>query len=354
MIIQPRRFNPRKTLTVSIVLLVAFYYAHWRDSRPSLWELRGKTMGTTYSIKIFDRSLSKGKAMELQSDIDTLLLEVNRQMSTYVADSEINQFNQHTSMDPFPVSSGFSETFALARSLCEATGGAFNPTLDKLINAWGFGPEGAGKQPTEEQISNALAVVSCEVISLDDQRRLVKHNPDATLNLNAIAKGWGVDEVARLIESRGITNLFVEIGGEIVARGISDKLRPWRVGVDRPVDDALPGEQYDLIVSIDRKGMATSGNYRNYFIDESGQRYAHILDPRNGRPSSTSLASITVIATNCATADALATGLFVMGTEAGLAWVNARDDIHAAFIDHAPDGSLKTSFSKGFEAYVVK
>jgi len=333
MLIQPRRFNLRKTLTVSIVLLAAFYYAHWRDSRPSLWDLRGETMGTTYSIKIFDRKLNKKSAEALKAEIDQLLVEVNRQMSTYIPDSEISRFNRLASTEPFAISPGFAATFRLAAEICQATGGAFNPTLDTLINAWGFGPEGAGRQPDETEIARALSLVSCDMVKIDAEGRLAKSQPEATLNLNAIAKGWGVDEVARLIESHGITNLFVEIGGEVFARGISEKMRTWRIGIDRPVDGALPGESYDLIVSVDARGVATSGNYRNFFEDESGQRYAHILDPRTGRPSSTSLASITVIATNCATAD---------------------PDVEAAFIEYAPDGSLKTSFSEGFEQYLIR
>lgn len=354
MIIQPRPFNVRKTITVSVVLLIAFYYAYWRDSRPSLWDLRGETMGTTYSVKFFDRSVTKRDATALKDEIDRLLLDINRQMSTYIPDSEISRFNQHASTEPFPVSPGFVETYRLAVALCQATGGAFNPTLDALINAWGFGPEGAGRQPGDEEIAYALSLAACDMVRVDSDGRLVKTQPEATLNVNAIAKGWGVDEVAKLISSKGITNLFVEIGGEVYARGISEKLRPWRVGIDRPVDGALPGEAYDMIVSVDGRGIATSGNYRNYFEDASGQRFAHILDPRNGRPSSTSLASITVIATNCATADALATGLFVLGTEAGLAWLEQHPDVEAAFIEYAPDGTLKTFLSDGFESYVVK
>jgi len=354
MLIQPRRFNLRKTLTVSIVLLIAFYYAHWRDSRPSLWELRGETMGTTYSIKIFDRTLKKKDAETLKRDIDNLLLEINRQMSTYIEDSEISRFNRHASTEPFRVASGFASTFRLALSICQATGGAFNPLLDTLINAWGFGPDGAERQPEELEINGALALTSCDMVAVDDADNLSKRDPRATLNLNAIAKGWGVDEVARLIESRGITNLFVEIGGEVFARGISEKLRTWRVGIDRPVDGAMPGEAYDLVIKVDHRGVATSGNYRNFYEDVSGRRFAHILDPRTGRPSSTSLASVTVIATNCATADALATGLFVMGTEAGIAWLQGHEGVEAAFIDHEADGSLKTTFSKGFERFLIK
>lgn len=352
-VIQPRTFNPRKSLFVLAVLAVAFFVFQ-RPPPPITWSFAGTTMGTEYSIKVFTGSLDSSGATALKTDIDKLLVEVNRQMSTYIPDSEISSFNRSVDTNFQFVSQGFAVVTSNAIALCVETGGAFNPALDHLINAWGFGHEGPRKEPSADELARALALSGCDRIEVAPGSRIRKLDPDVHLNLNAIAKGWGSDEVARLLARQGLTNFMVEIGGEVVARGMSEQGRSWRIGIDRPVDGALPGEAYDLVVALDGKALATSGNYRNFVVNEAGEKVSHIFDPRTGRPAQSSLASVSVIAPDCATADALATGLFVMGTEEAVKWVDARPDVEAAFIDYQPDGSLKTTFSRNFEAYLIK
>jgi thiamine biosynthesis lipoprotein len=354
MIIQPRPFNVRKTLTVLTVLFVALYFYYQRPPPLRLWKMTGATMGTTYSIKILENKVGQAGVEALKTEVDARLAAINRAMSTYIPDSEISLFNLHASTEPFPVSDDFAVVTKLAIELCRDTGRAFDPTLDRLINRWGFGPQGPQKTPDPAEVARDLELTGCEMIQMNDAggAKLAKAHPEATLNLNAIAKGWGVDEIARLIESKGITNYFVEIGGETFARGQSEKARPWRVGIDRPEEGAVPGENFDLVVELDGKALATSGNYRNFLVGENGQRINHILDPRSGQPSVTSLASVSVLAPDCATADAVATALFVMGLEEALAWVNEKDGIEAAFIEHTADGSLKTHFSSGFSSFI--
>lgn len=351
MIIQPRPFNPRKTITVLAVLFIALYVYYQRPPPLRLWKMTGATMGTTYSIKLLENQLGQSGVQILKNEVDARLEAINRAMSTYIPDSEISRFNRHASTDPFPVSSDFAEVAIRAMTICGDTGRAFDPTLDRLINRWGFGPNGSQNMPDPIETARDLELTGCEMIRIEksEQPTLVKTHPEVTLNLNAIAKGWGVDEIARLIESKGITNYFVEIGGETFARGQSEKARPWRVGIDRPEDGAVPGENFDLIVELDGQALATSGNYRNYLTGEDGRRINHILDPRSGQPSVTSLASVSVLATDCATADALATALFVMGLKEGLAWVHQHEGIEAAFVEHTAEG-LKTHFSAGFES----
>jgi thiamine biosynthesis lipoprotein len=350
-LIQPRPFNLRKTLTVLAVLGVATWFYYQRPPPPRFWILSGETMGTTYSVKLLDTARNTEGIRALKAEIDALLAEVNRQMSTYLPDSEITTFNAASSIAPFPVSPGFATVTRAALALCTETGGAFNPTLDRLIEAWGFGREGARAEPSPDQIAAALALTGCDRLTIDDADHLTKSDPAVSLNLNAIAKGWGVDEVARLLESAAITNYFVEIGGEVFARGHSEKIRPWRAGVDQPVEGSLPGEGIADILEIDGVALATSGNYRNHFINEAGHKVVHLLDPRTGRPTTSSVASVSVIAPDCLTADALATGLFVLGPGEGIPWAEARPGIEVMFLVHAPDGNIERQESSGFARY---
>lgn len=349
MIIQPRRFNPRKTVTVLAVLCVAFYFYFNQERPPRLWKISGAHW-SDYNVKIVDGNLSLTDVQKLKDDIDGLLDSINRQMSTYIPDSEISLFNAVSDTDPHSVSPALASVTRRAMQICVETGGAFNPTLDHLINLWGFGHHGARHAPSETEVAAALAFVGCDKIDVTGASSIRKTIPEAMLNLNAIAEGWAVDETSRLLEAAGVTNYFVEIGGEVFARGSSEKARPWRVGIDRPVEGALPGEAYDIIAEVESIGIATSGSYRNFVKDDEGRTFAHILDPRSGHPAKSSLASVTVAATSCADADAFATALFVMGPEEGMKWVEAHEGVEAVFIELLPDGTFKPTFSPGFPA----
>lgn len=352
MIIQPRRFNPRKTLVVGSVILLAIWYNYQRPEQPpALWHLNGEVW-SAYSVKFTDPTMTQPAFDALSKDIDAFLNSVNNRMSTYKPESEISRFNQSASTEPFEVSAEFAEVVQRCLDMCRLTGGVFSPGLDRLINAWGFGHLGPRRAPDEATRLAAMAHASCDAVEVLPGNRLRKNHPDVAINVNALVEGWAVDGVARLLAERGITNCFVEVGGEVFARGRSEKQRPWRVGIDRPVDHALPGETYDLVVELDGHGLATSGHYRNFTVDESGARVSHLLDPRTGRPATSPLASVTVIAPDTATADALATALFVLGEQEGLQFLAGQPGIAAAFVSHDGDG-FTTTFSPGFEAYLL-
>jgi FAD:protein FMN transferase len=349
----PRPVKLYKSLSILAVLGVAiFFYTQRRPAEFHYWNITGAAW-SPYSVKLIDHRFSESHVTALQSEIDVFLDSVNRQMSTYIPDSEISQFNHYRDTTEYSVSPAFAEVTRRAIEICRQTGGAFNPTLDRLINIWGFGHQGPRREPTEEELSTALALVGCDNIEVLPGHALRKTNPDVTLNVNAIVEGWAVDQVALLLEQKGVTNYFVEIGGEVRASGFSEKLRPWRVGIDRPVEGAMPGEQFDIIVEVDHRGLATSGNYRNFMVNENGHKVSHILDPRRGRPAESPLASVSVIAPDCATADAMATALFVMGTEEGLSFVESQTGIDAAFIEYATNGTYQTTFSRGFTNWLV-
>jgi thiamine biosynthesis lipoprotein len=270
-------------------------------------------------------------------------------MSHYQPDSELSRFNRAESTNPLAVSAGFARVVRFALELHERSGGVFDPTLGPLIDLWGFGAPGPVKEvPSGEDIAEALTLVGARHLSITSDGRLRKDIPGLHLNLSAVAKGSGVDEAARVIREHGFSNVFVEIGGEVVTFGHNAEGQPWRIGVDAPRPDALPGEELETILHLSGLAVATSGDYRNYFVDRQGTRYAHILDPRTGRPIQHNLASVSVVAPDCMTADGLATALFVMGVEEGMKWLETWPGIGALFIVREADGRFVCRPSPGF------
>ncbi|HOW98377.1 MAG TPA: FAD:protein FMN transferase [Kiritimatiellia bacterium] len=344
--------NPWKLLWVLAVIL-AFAAFTWRRDPPGpknpSWA--GETMGTLYSIKLADSPLGQGALRELQAEVDRCLVEVNREMSHYQPDSELSQFNRHESAEPFPVSPGFASVVRFALELNRRSGGVFDPTLGPLIDLWGFGAPGhVSEPPSPAQVEEARARIGGQHLSVTPAGQLVKGIPSLRLNLGAVAKGYGVDEVARVIRANGISNLFVEIGGEVVTAGHNAEGQAWRIGVDAPRPDALPGQELETILHLSGLAVATSGDYRNYFVDGAGMRFTHILDPRTGRPIQHNLASVSVVAPDCMTADGLATTLFVMGAEEGMKWIGSWPGVEALFILREPDGRFVCRPTPGFVA----
>lgn len=277
-------------------------------------ELRGSTMGTTYSIKVVDPPHST-TSDDLKRDIDEILERVNNSMSTYRADSELSRFNNNASTDWIPVSRELLSVLQEAKRTSEQTGGAFDVTVGPLVNLWGFGPQDTARQvPTEAEISAARARVGFRKLAIRSEPPAInKSIPDLYVDLSAIAKGYGVDQVVQHLASRGIENYLVEIGGELHAAGHSGRGTPWRVAVERP--DAR-NRSVHQILELRAGGMATSGDYRNFY-EKDGKRYAHTIDPATGRPVTHELASVTVLMPDALRADALATALMVLGPEAG-------------------------------------
>ena len=306
-------------------------------------------MGTTYSIKAFNNDLSASDFKALREDVESLLEDLNDQMSTYRKESEISRFNRSDSTDPFKVSPSFAEVAQVALDVGKRSDGAFDPTLDPLINLWGFGNRGRSPDlPSDEQIQLALGktgYANLEVLAPD---RIRKKLPVLQLNLNAIAKGYAVDAVSDLLRSRGLANTLVEIGGEIYASGLGEEGRPWKVGIETPNPDSLPGESLNAVIELADKAIATSGKYRNFILDEDGNTLSHILDPRSGRPVTHRLASVSVVANDCIFADGIATAAFVMGAEEGLVWIESMNDVEALFIVAEGDGGFRQIASSGF------
>jgi thiamine biosynthesis lipoprotein len=310
----------------------------------------GEAMGSTYAVKVVQSTLSDERLEELKAAIENRLQEINREMSTYQPDSELSQFNQSTSTAPFKVSASLADIVRFALHLNQRSGGAFDPTLAPLFELWGFGAKDRfEKVPSEEEIAQAKALTGCLHLTVTDKDELRKDIPQLRVNLNAVGNGYGADEVVRIIRSYGISNMFVEVAGEVAVTGLNPHREKWRVGIDVPTPGTLPGENLQAILHLSNQAVATSGDYRNFVADEKGNRYSHIFNPLTGRPITHNLASVTVVATNCLLADGLSTTLFVMGAEAGKKWIEQFPDASALFTVRNPDGTFTQILSKGFQ-----
>lgn len=309
-------------------------------------QLSGKTMGTTYHIKVVAGLLTSGA--DIQRQIDTRLAAINKSMSTYDPSSEISRFNAiQSTAESFSPSDDFLTVLRVAATLHRLTDGAWDGTLDPLVNLWGFGRKGAVNQiPNDSEILQALSHVGFDRIRLDPSGRIGKTDPAVTLDLASIAKGYGVDEIARLLGEKGFSDFLVEIGGEVYARGLRKDGKPWRVGINRPDRKATFNDVYRAI-PLTNRAMATSGDYR-IFIQIADHFYSHIIDPRTGRPVVNGVVSATVVAANCTVADGLATALMVMGPEKGVALVNRQPSVECLIVVRKPDGTLMDYPSSGF------
>ncbi len=304
-------------------------------------------MGTLYSVKIA-QTVAPKKLEEIKKQTTNELAKINDQMSPFQKNSEISNFNNASANETQKISPQFSKVLQLASKLNRITDGAFDPTIAPLIDLWGFGPSENEYKPTESQISDALKNTGFENIKIENGN-LSKLRNEITLNLSAIAKGYGVDAIANVLHENQITNFLVEIGGEIVTSGKNSAGKNWQIGIEFPALSETQTETLAGVIEISGKACATSGDYHNYKTDENGTVYSHILDPRNGRPTRSTLASVTVIANTCAEADGIATALFVMGTENGLKWINENPEFQALFLDRTESGKIISTFSNDFE-----
>ena len=333
-------------MLLGLALVLAFAVKSFYVKNPILV---GGTMGTSYSVTV-KGYVSRNRLKKLSQKIETELAEVNRQMSTWIDDSEISRFNRSTNTAPFQTSEAFAQVIDAALELSASTRGAFDPTLNPLLNLWGFGSGSEERHvPSDAEIAQAKKLTGWRKLKVDPQTStLWKTLPDLQLDLGAIAKGYGVDRVGHLLDREGYANWFVEIGGEVTVHGTNPDGVPWRIGIQfpttNPMDDRLQG-----ILNLSQGAVATSGNYRNY-IQQDGTLYSHILDPRSGRAVLSDTASVTVVASSCMEADGIATALFVMGADEGLAWTEQQPGVEAMFLIHGADGKISEKFSSGFVA----
>lgn len=310
----------------------------------------GDIMGTTWSVKVIDdEKLAPEQELALGLTLGNTLERVNSAMSTWLEDSELSRFNQHVSTEPFPFSEETLTVLRAAQSVSTKSGGAFDITIAPVVEAWGFGVDDPLRGPTDAEAAILMASVGMEKLTIDDAAGAVtKASPALTVDLSAIAKGYGVDAVAETLEKLGYTEYLVEVGGEIRAQGHNAREVLWQIGIEQP--DAERGVLHSVL-PLDNTAMATSGDYRNY-IEQDGVRISHTIDARTGRPITHTLASVTVLHDSAMTADALATAINVLGPEDGHALAESMNLPVLMLIRTAP-GEFSEKSSTAFTAYRV-
>lgn len=284
---------------------------------------------------------------DYQFQIEAELQRFDASLSPFNPSSIISRFNRN---DTAVVADAWFETvFARSKEVWRDTGGAFDPTVSPLINAWGFGFK-TGAPVTPETVDSLWHLVGMERMELVDGR-LHKDDPRMSLNFSAIAKGYAVDVVASFLREKGVKNFLVEIGGEVAAQGKNARGETWRVGIDTPDEANVAGGEIEAVVMLDDAALATSGNYRNFRV-VNGRRVAHTIDPATGYPVQHSLLSATVLAPDCMTADAYATAFMVLGVDKSLE-IAARNPGIEAYLIYAVD-SLTTSvaMTPGMKQYL--
>jgi len=315
------------------------------DGRGQL-RFTGDAMGTTYTVTFVAPTRAMSFARAARDAVDAAVASVDAQMSTFARDSEISRLNRRAPGRPMALSQETLAVLDTARRVSEATGGAFDVTAGPLVNAWGFGPSGAPRIPAPAELAMLRQRVGFRALDIDSTgRSATKMHPDMYVDLSGIAKGYGADRAARALEALGIVDYAIELGGEVMARGRNVDGDRWRVAIEEP--QASPRKVRRIVAPGDR-AMATSGDYRIYF-ERGGRRYCHEIDPVSASPVSHALASVTVVADDCATADALATGLMVLGPKDGYALAQ-RAGLAAYFVERVEQGGLVDRNSTAFDA----
>lgn len=366
----------KRSLLIGLILLAVGFYA--LSLRPTLKHIKGETMGTTYTITYVSRPFSHSTD-NVKKQVDGLLEAINDSMSTYREDSELMQFNRSEIGKPFKASDELVDLVEKSLVISRMSDGAYDVTVGPVVNLWGFGPSDAGRQPSQskkassvtadkqapefiewminnypaklpsdEEIAAAQAKVGYQAVIADTRNDLLTRTKDVFVDLSSIAKGYGVDKVAYLLSSEGINSYLVEIGGEVKVGDPKPDGSLWKLGIRGP---AMTDSKPALIVELENKAMATSGDYLNYF-EVDGHKYSHTINPRTGRPEMGRLAEVAVIEDNVAEADALATLFMVLGDKEGLKLAN-REGIAAYFTYHTDKGFDAVS-SDAFKPYLPK
>ena len=357
---------------LSIVLLLISFSA-CKESHPdhstlkhsNYYKLAGKTMGTYYKVT------HDAPSNEIQSSIDSLLLAINQSVSTYIDTSVISKINspgnkveqvsvlyngkyikqQRISM---PADIHFFQNFEKAQQIWRQTDGYFDPTVMPLVNYWGFGytPKAAVSRADSSRINQILTTIGLEQIQIEsnsDDMTILKPS-SLELDFSAIAKGYAVDQIAKLLTAKGAQNSFVDIGGEVSAVGINPSGKPWRIGLNKPVPEAALNEISE-IVSLTNKSMASSGNYRN-FHTIGNRKYGHQINPKTGYPEENELLGVSIITNKCMEADAVATACMIMGLEKAMTYVEERLHLEGCFFTSNEKGDIIHTATKGFEELI--
>ena len=325
-----------------LILIIGSIFVIRQQRNTPFQKDEGMVFGTIYHI-------TYQSDINYQKEIEAELQKVDNSLSPFNKTSIISRINRN---EKVKVDEMFSEVFQLAEKISGETDGAFDITVAPMVNAWGFGFK-TGNPPTRQTIDSLRTIVGFHTVSLQDGY-VIKKNPKTMLDCSAIAKGYGTDVVARFLKKKGVQNFMVEIGGEIVVNGNSEKLQPWRIGINKPTDDSLNTSQaIQDVVSVSNIAMATSGNYRNFYY-KNGKKYAHTIDPKTGYPVQHNILSATVFADDCATADAYATSFMVLGLDGAKKILEKHPELCAYLIYSDQKGSNQIWYSPSLQKKLEK
>ncbi len=338
-------FNGKRiagALLMGVIIILIIRFANQSEDLVMV-TLGGTTMGPIpYTVKYLEAN-----GQSYQTEVDSLLIAFNNSLSTYIPNSEISRFNNNDSIR-FE-SQYLQEILTKSKEIYEITSGAFDPTVGPLVNAWGFGPGSEQNLLDSATVDSLLMTVGFDKIDFDDQSAS-KPAGDLFLDFSAIAKGYGVDVVSEFLESKGIANYMVEIGGEVRCKGKNSTGRNWLIGIDDP-NVAQNERRLKATVYIENMSLATSGNYRNFYIKD-GQKVSHTISPFTGYPVEHSLLSASVFAKDCMSADAYATGFMVMGYDQSLKIIQQSDNMEAFLIYSDAKGEIQTYATPGIANYL--
>jgi len=315
-----------------------------REKESAFLNFTGFAQGTTYRI-VFEKTGSI-KPEALRSEVENILHNFDMSLSLYQDSSILSRINRN---EPAIPDSFFIETYLKSKELSAMTGGAFDVTVGPLVTAWGFGPD-ARKNFTEQKKDSLLQLIGMNKVELRDGK-LIKSDPRISLDFNAIAQGYSVDVIFVYLERLGIRNYLVELGGEVRVRG-SKNGEMWRIGIDKPVDNnMIPGDNLQAVIRLKNRALATSGNYRKFYV-ENDTKYSHTIDPRTGYPARSSLLSATILADDCATADGIATACMVIGKDKTIEFLDRHPEFEGFLIYSDEAGNFKTWASETLKTYI--
>jgi len=321
------------------------------NNQKSLFKLqrvKGSALGTTYGVVYF----SSKKIVGIEKSLDSLFSAVNNSMSTYILTSDISKINRGDRT--LVVDQMFRDVFKLSKEIHKETKGYFDPTVGKLVNAWGFGPKKLKLTMNNRTVDSLRQYVGFSKVSLAKNNILYKENSNIILDFNAIAKGYCIDRIATYLDTKNIKNYLIELGGELIAKGENlKKQSSWKVGIDDPNQK----ETRTLIstLSLNNRAMATSGNYRKFRIDKvTGKKYVHTINPLTGYTQISQVLSVSVLANNCATADAYATAFMAMPLEETKKIVELKKELDIYIVYSNPKSKIEVFTSKGFKEVLNK
>jgi len=341
----------KKALIFSLIGLVCFaiaggsYLAFKPKPVPVYIHNEGEAQGTTWSA-----TYEQPEGIDLQKKIEKRLHEFDLSLSTYVPQSIISRINKNDST--VRTDADFDEMFNVAMEVSKRTNGAFDITVGPLVKAWGFG-FGSSEPSKIPDVSKLLPYVGYHKVKLI-HHKVIKSDPGIILDSNALAQGQSSDIIGKMLEENGCKNYMVDIGGEVVVKGVNNKGIKWQIGIDKPIDDPTNTiDEIQTIISITNCGLTTSGNYRKFYY-LNGKKYAHEIDPRNGYPVVHNLLSATVVAPTCILADAYATAFMVIGVDSTLKVCKSIPGMDCYLIYTDKDGKNQVVYTEGFKKYITK